>query len=51
VDEEEPGEEGVYEVMQAVGVCDAVDGGVEGEGEREDVGEEANAIDLSQQCV
>ena len=38
MDEEEPGAERVDHVMQAVGVCDAVDGGVEGKGEPEDVG-------------
>ena len=44
VDEEEPGAEGVGDVVQTVGVGDAVDSRVEGEGEDESVGEEADAV-------
>lgn len=48
VDEEEPGGEGVDEIMQSVGVRDAVYRCVQGEGENQNVGEEANANNKSQ---
>jgi hypothetical protein len=41
---EQPGAQSVDEVMQPVGVCNAVDGRVEGERECEGVGEEADAV-------
>ena len=40
----EPGGDKVDEVVQEVGVGDAVDGGVEGEEEEEGVGDEAEAV-------
>ena len=44
MDEEQPGAEDVDEVVQAVGVCDAVDGGVKGEDEHEGICTVANAV-------
>lgn len=44
MDGEEPCGEDVEEVVQAVGVRDAVDGGVQGGEEGEDVGYEAGAV-------
>lgn len=41
--QDEPGAETVNEVVQEVSVGDAIDGGVDGEGEEEDVGYEAGA--------
>ncbi len=43
MDGEEPGGEDVEEVVQAVGVRDAVDGGVQGGDESEEVGDEAGS--------
>jgi len=43
VDGDEPGADDVDEVMQEVGIGDAVDGGVDGEDEEEDVGGVADA--------
>lgn len=39
-----PRAEDVCEVVEEVGVADAVDGGVDGHAEEEDVGEEAGAV-------
>ena len=44
MDGDEPGGDEVADVVQEVGVGDAVDGGVEGEEEEERVGDEAEAV-------
>lgn len=44
MDGEEPGGEEVEEVVQAVGVSDAVDGGVEGGKEGQDIRYEARSV-------
>ena len=47
MDEEEPCAKGIDEVVETVGVGDAVNRGIEGEGECENVGEELDAVETS----
>jgi len=47
VQDEQPRAQPVDHVVQAVGVRDAVDGGVQGEGEGEDVGDVADTVEIT----
>lgn len=51
MDGEEPGGEDVEEVVEAVGVGDAVDGGVQCGEEGEDVGDEAGSVEKKNQVL